>query len=130
MSGEESAYGSKNYVVEVLKGVVVALITSLALILVAAFVIKIFNIDSKYIPLINQIIKSLSILISALICFKLTQNGWLRGLVLGVSYILFAFIVFSLLDGGFSFGFSLISDLLFGGISGIISGIISVNIRK
>ncbi len=127
---QEVAYKGRSYFFETVKAVVVAVITSLALILLAAFLIKIFNIDTKYISVINQIIKGVSILTAALICFRLPQNGWLRGIVLGIFYILFAFIVFSLLDGSFAISLCLINDLALGGVSGLISGIVAVNLRK
>jgi len=113
-----------------IKTVVIAVIISLALVLVMAFVIKIFNIDNRYIALINQIIKGISILSACLISLKFESNGWLWGLMTGILYIVFAFVVFSLLDGEFNIGLSLINDIALGGVSGLISGIIAVNLRK
>ena len=127
---KEKAKKNNSYVLEMLKALVVALIISLALILLAALIIKIFNIPSNYIAIINQVIKSLSVLIAALICFRLPNNGWLRGIIFGILYIALAFVVFSLLDGEFKFGLSLLNDVAIGSISGLISGIIAVNLRK
>lgn len=119
-----------NYFLETIIAVFVALIISLILVVVAAFAIKLFNIPDNAIMIINQIIKGLSILISGLICLKLPSNGWLRGFIVGLVYILLAFVVFSLLSGEFTFGLSLLNDAALGGVSGLISGIIAVNIRK
>ena len=119
-----------NYFLETIIAVFVALIISLILVVVAAFAIKLFNIPDNAIMIINQVIKGLSILIAGLICLKLPNNGWLRGFIVGLVYILLAFVVFSLLSGEFTFGLSLLNDAVLGGVSGLISGIIAVNIRK
>ncbi len=119
-----------NYVLEVIFAIFIALIISLVLIIIAAFAIKLFNIGDNAIIIINQVIKGLSILIAGIACLKLPNNGWLRGFIFGILYIALAFVVFSLLSGSFTFDLTLINDLVLGGISGLISGIISVNIRK
>lgn len=121
---------SGKYVLETVIAVFVALIISLILVVVAAFAIKLFSIPDNAIMIINQVIKGLSILVAGLICLKLPNNGWLRGFIVGLVYILLAFVVFSLLSGEFTFGLSLLNDAVLGGVSGLISGIIAVNIRK
>ena len=134
MSCAEDFFMSKekkgNYIFETIVAVFVALIISLILVVIAAFAIKLFNISDKAIVIINQVIKGLSILLAGLICLKLPNNGWLRGFIVGLVYVLLAFVVFSLLSGEFSFGLSLLNDAVLGGVSGLISGIIAVNIRK
>ena len=118
-----------NYLLEILVSVFVSVVLSLLLIVIAAFVIKFFNIDSDAIIIINQIIKCLAITVSSLICLKLPNNGWIRGFIVGTLYTVVAFVVFSLLNGSFVLGLSLLNDLVFGGITGMISGIVAVNIR-
>lgn len=119
-----------NSLLETIIAVVVALIISLLLVVVAAFAIKLFNIGDGAICIINQVIKGLSILLACLICLKSPSNGWLRGAIVGMIYIITAFVVFSLLSGEFIFDLSLANDAVLGMVSGLISGIISVNIRK
>lgn len=119
-----------NYFLETIIAIFVALIISLILVVIAAFAIKLFNISDSAIVIINQVIKGLSILIAGVICLKLPHSGWLRGFILGLLYILLAFVVFSLLSGEFVFDLTLLNDAVLGGVSGLISGIIAVNIRK
>ena len=119
-----------NYFLETIIAVFVALIISLILVVIAAFAIKLFNIADSAIVIINQVIKGLSILLAGIICLKLPNNGWLRGFFVGLVYVLLAFVVFSLLSGEFTFGLSLLNDAVLGGVSGLISGIIAVNIHK
>ncbi|MCH5164546.1 MAG: TIGR04086 family membrane protein [Clostridiales bacterium] len=119
-----------NYFLETIIAVFVALIISLLLVVIAAFAIKLFNISDSAIVIINQVIKGLSILLAGIFCLKLPNNGWLRGFILGLIYVLLAFVVFSLLSGEFTFDLTLLNDAVLGGVSGLISGIVAVNIRK
>ncbi len=122
---------NKSYAIEMLKALIIALIISLVAVLIMAFFIKVFNIPTSAISIINQIIKGLSILIAALIAFTLPKNGWLRGIIFGILYSLLTFVVFSLLDeDGFKIGLSLLNDVSLGAVTGLISGIITVNLLK
>ena len=47
-----------------------------------------------------------------------------------LTYCITTFIIFSLLDGEFKIGLCLLNDIALGAISGLISGIIAVNIRN
>ena len=49
--------GKKMYIAEIIKVVAAALIFSLLLVLLSAFVIKFFNVPSGAVPVINQIIR-------------------------------------------------------------------------
>mgnify|MGYP001031213785 CR=1 FL=1 len=127
---EKAAKQNKSAVFEVIKTVIVAVIISLVAILLMAFLIKLFNISTTAIPIINQVIKGVSILVACLICIKTPSNGWVKGIVAGLLYIMLAFVIFSLLDGKFKFGLNILNDVAIGAISGMISGIIAVSIRK
>ncbi|MBR2967601.1 MAG: TIGR04086 family membrane protein [Clostridia bacterium] len=115
---------------ETIVTIFVAVIFSLIFVVIAAAAIKLFNIADSAILIINQVIKSISILIAILICFKKSNGGWIRGFVVGLVYVLLAFVVFSLLSGEFIFDLSLLNDAALCGVSGLISGIIAVNLRK
>lgn len=119
-----------NYFLETVIAIFVALIISLILVVIASFAIKSFNLDDKAIVIINQVIKGVSILLAGIICLKLPNNGWLRGFIVGIFYVALAFVVFSLLAGEFTFDITLLNDVILGGVSGLISGIIAVNIHK
>lgn len=127
---EKAVRQSKNAVTEVIKTVIVAVIISLVAVLLMAFLIKLFNINTTAIPIINQVIKGISILVACLICIRIPQNGWLKGIIVGLLYITLAYVIFSLLDGSFKFGLNILNDVAIGAVSGMISGIIAVSIRK
>ncbi len=120
----------RGYVFEIVKANIIALIFALVAVLLSALVVKIFNINDKAIPIINQVIKSLSILLGCLLSLIKPNNGWLRGIICGFIFVWISFVVFSLLDSKFVFGLSLLNDCVLGMVTGMISGIIAVNIRK
>ena len=120
----------RGYVFEIVKANIIVLIFALVAVLLSALVVKIFNINDKAIPIINQVIKSLSILLGCLLSLKKPNNGWLRGIICGFIFVWISFVVFSLLDSKFVFGLSLLNDCVLGMVTGMISGIIAVNIRK
>lgn len=114
-----------------LKGAFWAISTSLVCVLIFAFIIKFTSINESLISPINQGIKILSILIGCFIASKkINSNGWLWGLLLGAIYTILAFVIFSILDGEFNFNLSLLNDITFGSILGLISGIIAFAIKK
>ena len=120
----------KYHAMEIAKAVIIAVIISLLLVLLSAFVIRLFNIGSEAVPIINQVIKSLSILLACLFSLRRPGCGWVRGLIAGLAYGIMAFCIFSLLSGGFVFDLSLLNDLVTGTASGLISGIISMAVRR
>ncbi|MCL2234740.1 MAG: TIGR04086 family membrane protein [Firmicutes bacterium] len=118
-------------VFEIIKAVIVAVIFSLVAILLMALFIRIFNIGEGAINIINQVIKGISILFACLICLRIPKNGWVKGLIVGLLYIILAFVLFSILDNGnFNFGLNILNDIAIGGVSGMISGILAVAIRR
>ncbi len=110
---------------EILKALIIAVILSLVLVLIAALVIKLFNLSDGIIPIINQVIKGVSILLGCLIAIKSKTNSWLRGIIIGILYIALAYVIFSLLDGKFAFGLSILNDVALGSITGMVSGILA-----
>lgn len=117
-------------IAELIKALVLSVIVTLALILVAALVIKIAAVPSGYIPIVNQIIKSVAILIGALVFLREKGGGFIRGTILGIAYIAVTYLIFSAMNGSFEVSISLLNDLALGALSGFISGIIAVNLRK
>jgi len=115
---------------EILKGLTIALIISLVLILAMALVITFVDISDTVIAVINQIIKAVSLLVAGIVSFREKSKGWKKGLILGVIYVIAAFIIFSLMDGKFTFGWNILFDLIAGALMGIVCGIFAVNLRK
>ena len=113
------------------KGTMIALCVSLVLVLVFAFLLKFTNISDSAIAPVNQVIKGVSIFLGVFIGLKKCKElGLVSGLLIGFIYTLLAFLVFSILRGGFTFDITLLTDWVFGAVIGAICGIISVNIKK
>ena len=121
---------NNNILMAILKGSLIAVVVSLVGILFFAFIIKMFGITDQFLKPVNQIIKGISILLGVFGGLKAyKEKGLVLGLVIGLVYTLLAFLVFSTLNGNFKFDKSLLTDVLFGGIMGAISGIIAVNLK-
>ena len=115
---------------EFVKTLIIAIIFTMLLVLIFAIIVRFCSVESKYIPIVNQVIKCLSIVSAILLCFSKRPNGWLRGFLFGVVYALAAFLVFSTFSGKFYFGIKLLNDCVLGGVTGLVGGIIAVNVKK
>lgn len=115
----------------VIKGSLMALSVCLILILVFAFVLRFCAISDSLIKPINQVIKIVSIMIGVFVGLKKSKEmGLMSGLLIGFLFTIIAFVAFSILDGHFEFGISLLNDCLFGSIIGAICGIIAINVGR
>ena len=130
MKGKEISNPIANTAVRITKAVIIAMLVSLAGILIMAFVIQTLSVDAGIIPVVNQIIKGTAILAGCFVALGRTKNGAFKGLAIGLIYIAVAYIMFSLLDGTWNVGLSLLNDVVLGAVTGFISGIITVNVRK
>lgn len=119
-------FNQKNKVtLKALSGSIIAVIIAMISILIFAFIIKLTNLSDTLIKPINQIIKIVSIVFGVKFAVKrCNENPIILGLLTGVCFTLLAFIVFSLLNGGFTFDKSLLNDTVFGAIAGAICGIV------
>lgn len=107
------------------KGILVALAVSLVSVLLFAVFLKFIDINTTWILTINQIIKIFSILIACYLINRKTKMNWLRGVVVGFIYGVITFLVFSLLANSFVFDLSLLYNILFSTLIGLICGIIA-----
>lgn len=128
-NSEKSASGNLFFCV--LKGVIAGLCVALVGILIFAFVLRFTSISDKIIAPVNQVIKGISIFFGVFIGMKKHKNmGLLSGLLIGFFFTIFAFLVFSILDGAFVFDRTFLNDIIFGSVIGAICGIICVNLKK
>ncbi len=121
---------SVRYIIEIVKAVIIATVASLLCVLLAAFVIKFFNLSSTCVPIINQVIRSLCVLLGCVISLRIPGNGWLRGIITGLAYAAISFVIFSLIGGGFEFDLTLLNNTVNGVVTGFIGGVIAMLIRR
>lgn len=115
----------------VIKGVIISISITLISILAFAFLIRFLNISDKLIFPINQAIKIFSLFIGILIAIKsIKEKGFLKGLIIGLLYFVINLILFSILQGKFSFNLSNLIDMVLTILMGGFIGIIIVNIAK
>lgn len=117
----------KNSVICYLKGLIVAMLVTFALIILLACSLKWFSLDEKYITPINLAIKTISVVIGSLIAIKSESKGLVRGILFGLLYIVLAFAIFSILAKTIVLDLSFILDVVFSCLAGGIVGILKVN---
>lgn len=126
---DTSASANSTYM-EVLKALAVSLLLTLTLALIMSLIIMLAGIPATAVSIISQVIKGVSLFLGAMYGFKTKANGWKKGLLLGILYGIAAYVVFSLMDGGFSWGIFILVDIATAAAMGVICGIIVVNTRK
>ena len=114
---------------QVLKGVLTAVLITLACVLVFALLLDVTGMSENVIKPVNQFIKLISVFLGTVLFVK-GEKGWLKGLLTGLFSSLLSALLFGLISGGASFGISMLIDVLFGAAMGAISGVISVNLPR
>ena len=121
---------NKQNIFDVIKSVLIALLCSVILVLVFALFVKYMSLEKNVIVPVNYFIKISSILLGAVLGIKNKNGGVVKGALIGVFYYLMSILLFSI----FSLNFGIIKfsyiDFLCLLLTGIISGIIAVNIRN
>ena len=109
----------------IFKGVMYAVISTLLFVLLFALIIKWANLGNAVIKPIMQVVKVLGIFLGVAIALrKAKSKGWLWGGLVGILYMVFTFLIFSLLDGNFQVGLGALSDLLFQTLVGVVSAVV------
>ncbi len=131
MSSEAVVKDKKQAIVSLFSGTLLAIASTLIMILLFALMIRYFNISDNAIFPVNQVIKVISLFFGIMVALKkCNKNGFLKGILLGILYYILSTIVFSILQSSFSFKFNNLFDLILTTLIGGIVGIIVVNIKK
>ena len=123
--------GNKKILAGVLRGSLFAVAVSLIGILIFAFIIKLTNINDNFIGPVNQAIKGISVLMGCFYASKqASTNGLIKGILIGITYTILSFLIFSVLSSQIQLTKTLVNDILFGGIIGAICGVIAINFKE
>ena len=122
-SGKSSVFF--NYI----KGIVVAIISSLLLVVVFALFVKWFTLSDRVIVPVTMCIKGVSVALGAIFAVRGESRGLIKGVAFGAIYISISFLLFGLLSGSLSFGLSNLLDLVCVCALGGVVGIVKVNKR-
>lgn len=113
----------------IIKGSVTAIIVSLVLLLVYATLLSYTNISETTMTPVVITISGVSILIGSTISsLKIKKQGMLNGALVGLIYILFIYILSSMLLIGFEINTKSLIMMLVSTFAGMIGGIIGVNL--
>ena len=93
---------SKNIWFDVIKGALTAFVLSAIFVLVLALVAKIFALPVEILPMINQVLKTVAVLVAVSVNVK-CEKFLLKGVLVATIYSLLTLILFVVLGGTFSF---------------------------
>lgn len=126
-SSKTKSVAKENVFFDFLKGIIVSVILSFALIIVFALLLKWLDLSDVWIVPVTLIIKAVSVLAGSLVAIKGNSKGLIKGAVFGAIYVCLAFVIFGFLAGSFTFDVGLLLDFAFASLLGAIVGIIKVN---
>lgn len=116
---------NSNNAITLLKGSLISIIITIILLIIFSAILTYTKVKENTVPTVIIIVTSLSILIgSQITTSKIKKNGILNGALIGIIYILFLYIISSIVTKNFSLNnYSIImmaTSILIGGLGGII----------
>lgn len=120
-----------NRFMNIFKGTMISFIFTLVLLFIFAIVLTYTNVQEITIPSVIVIITVISILLgSSIATIKIKKNGIVNGGIVGLSYIAIIYVISSCVHTGFALSISSLIMIVFAILSGIVGGIVGVNIKK
>lgn len=119
----------KAAVFDVVKCVIFSLLFSMVLVLILALISKAAALSDKSVVYINQAIKVVSLLAGVFLGLKSRRGGLVLGAIVGLLYTVFSFLIFALISRELSFENITVFDFLIGIVAGILSGVLTVNVK-
>ncbi len=124
----ESLGESGNNIKRVIQGSIISIVITLLALVIFAGLLTYTSIAESTIPTVTIVITVVSILIgSSLSTSKVKKNGIINGILVGLIYIGFIYILSSIIDGNFALNLQSIIMFIGAIIAGAIGGIIGVN---
>lgn len=121
---------TQSSIMSIVKGVLWSVVLSLGLVLIYAVVVYFAEIGESVIPIVNQVIKGVSIFLGCLLSIRGSSNGWLKGAIIGMIYIVISTAIFAALTMQLELNIGTVNDIVLSGVFGIVSGIICANIKR
>lgn len=124
----ESLSESGNNIKKIIKGSIISIIITLVGLVIFASLLTYTSIAESTIPAVTIIITIISILIGSSLCMStVKKNGIINGVLIGLIYISFIYILSSVIEGNFALNLKSIIMIIGAIIAGAIGGIIGVN---
>ena len=127
---DATAKEKNNSVVKVIKGSAIAIILTLIFLSIYAALLSATNISETTMVSVVLVITGISILIgSSMSTVSIKSQGMLNGFLVGLIYIAVLYIISSIMLVGFEFNLNSVIMLIVGAVTGMIGGVIGVNIK-
>lgn len=120
----------KQDIIDLLRGTIIAVIVSLILVLIFALIVNLVDVGENIIVPVNQVIKIISVFTGCFIGIKNRSKGVVKGALIGLLYTVLSIFVFGIISKEINFKLMNLIDAAFGIVAGIVSGILSVNLKK
>ncbi len=125
---ENIQISKNNPITNILKGVLISLITTVVLLIIFSIILTYTNVQENVINPVIMIITAISILIGSSIGnVKIKKNGLINGGIVGALYIMTIYLISSLLNWRFSLEIQSIIMIAVSILFGVLGGIIGVN---
>lgn len=123
--------GNQSNIVNIIKGIILSYGISLLLLFIFSVLLTYTSISESTIAPVILVITIISIIIgSSISSSKIRKNGLINGGVIGFLYIIALYLISSLMQTGFSLNLYAILMIVFSILSGMIGGIVGVNLKK
>ena len=121
---------SKNTIAAIGKGILLAFIISILLLLIYGILLAITPLSEATLATAVMIITMASIAISSVYtAVKIESNGWLNGMIIGFIYMIILFFLGLLFRTNNGFDKYVLFRIFMGVVVGMLSGIIGINLK-
>jgi len=119
-----------DYILYIFKGLAVSYIITFAMILIISLLLTYTSFKESTIPIINTIAMIGSIVCGSIyLTLNTGEKGWLNGMLIGFLYFLILLILNKTFVKTFSFNVYSFSKLMISLVTGIIGGMIGINLK-
>ncbi|WP_416198134.1 MAG: Putative membrane protein, TIGR04086 family [Sporanaerobacter sp.] len=119
-----------DYILYIFKGLAVSYIITFAMILIISLLLTYTSFKESTIPIINTIAMIGSIVSGSIyLTLNTGEKGWLNGMLIGFLYFLILLILNKTFVKTFSFNVYSFSKLMISLVTGIIGGMIGINLK-
>lgn len=127
---ESKESGSKNSILIIAKGELIAYIISGILIILYGLLLTLSSLSESTMPTVIMIISTVSIALSSIyVAIKAESKGWLNGALTGLIYMIILFLISLLFKTSVSFDKYVLFRLFMGFVIGTLGGIIGINLK-
>ncbi len=121
---------SNSNIIKIIKGSAIAIVLSLVFLTIYAAILSFTSVSETTMIPVVLVLTGISILIgSSMSSISIKKQGILNGGLVGLIYVLFLYIVSSIVGVGFELNMNAIIMLVVEVITGMIGGVIGVNIK-